>query len=629
MPSKLRKAIGAVKDKTSISLAKVSNANASNLEVVILKATRHDDVPIDERYVNEVLNLISSNKIYAASSAQAIAKRIGKTRNWIVALKSLMLILRIFQDGDPYFPKEVLIAMKRGAKVLNISNFRDDSKSKPWDYTAFVRTFALYLDERLGCFLTGKLQRRFTNRERENSHPRSRRANDSVSEMKPAMLLDKLSYWQKLLDRAVATRPAGAAKTNRLVQISLYAIVQDSFDLYRDISEGLALLLDSFFQLQPHYCVTAFQTCVKASKQFEELCSFYDLCKSLGVGRTSEYPCVQKISEDLIETLQEFLRDQSSIPTNGRSPVHLLLPAPSNDDASPSIDSYYGRCDESSEPNERFSERGSEFGSQCTSLEDLMSVTDMGSSPPMTSMDHYLELFEKRSLEDILCTADSNSIHSFTIDQGTLSGANSILDLVSLDGWPPEDQQQEQEQGQRTSASALDSSTDQSDGWEAVLAETASQSMQASPDLTIGFVPNTACNFFDQDSAHVASELEPPIANNIFDQASLPDHQYNPFLQDTTEIPAIVAPTDSQAVCPVNDTLSMAPTFQATPTFSVQKSDTAAGLHNEDDPFASCLAKMAAGHKSNGSMDQQIMLQQQQLWLQQQDRIIAKNMSYI
>jgi hypothetical protein len=28
-------------------------------------------------------------------------------------------------------------------------------------------------------------------------------------------------------------------------------------------------------------------------------------------------------------------------------------------------------------------------------------------------------------------------------------------------------------------------------------------------------------------------------------------------------------------------------------------------------------------------MDQQIMLQQQQLWLQQQDMIIAKKMSYI
>ncbi|CAK7349038.1 unnamed protein product [Dovyalis caffra] len=623
MPSKLRKAIGAVKDQTSISLAKVSNTNASNLEVLILKATRHDEVPIDERYVNEVLNLISSNKIYAASCAQAIAKRIGKTRNWLVALKSLMLVLRIFQDGDPYFPKEVLLAMKRGAKILNISNFRDDSNSKPWDYTAFVRTFALYLDERLDCFLTGKLQRRFTNRERENSHPRSRRPNDSVSEMKPAMLLDKLSCWQKLLDRAVATRPTGAAKTNRLVQVSLYAIVQESFDLYRDISDGLALVLDSFFQLQPQYCVNAFQTCVKASKQFGELCSFYDLCKSLGVGRTSEYPSVQVISEELIETLREFLRDQSSFPTNGRSPAHLFLPAPQTSDASSSTDTY-GRCDEPSEPIERLSERGSEFGSQCTSLEDLMSAMDMGTSPPMTS---YLGQFENRSQnEDILSTADSNSIHSSTIDQGTVSGANSVLDLISLDGWPPEDQQQEQEQEQEQGkqTSARDSSTGQSDCWEIFLAESASQSMQASPDLTIGFESNALSNFFDQDSAHVACEFEPSIANNIIDPVSLPDHQYNPFLQDTTEIPEIVAPIDTQTVRPANDMFSTAPTFQATPTFSAQNPDTEAGLHNEDDPFAPTIA---AGHKSNVSMDQQSLLQQQQLWLQQQDKIIAKNMS--
>ncbi|KAI5599522.1 hypothetical protein POPTR_002G224500v4 [Populus trichocarpa] len=623
MPSKLRKAIGAVKDKTSISLAKVSSSNASNLEVLILKATRHDEVPVDERYVNEVLSLISSNKVYAAVCAQAIAKRIGKTRNWIVALKSLMLVLRIFQDGDPYFPKEVLVAMKRGAKILNISSFRDDSKSKPWDYTAFVRTFALYLDERLDCFLTGKLQRRFTNRERENSHPRSRRGNDSVSEMKPAMLLEKLSYWQKLLDRAVATRPTGAAKTNRLVQISLYAIVQESFDLYRDISDGLAFLLDSFFQLQPQYCVNAFQTCVMASKQFEELCSFYDLCKSLGVGRTSEYPSVQTISQELLETLQEFLRDQSSFPTNGRSPAHLLLPSPPNNDASSSTDRYGGW--------EESSEKGSEFGSQCTSLEDLMSATDMGTSPSM-STDHYLEQFEIRSqTEDILSTADSSSIHSPAIDQGAISATNSVFDLVSLDGWPPEEQEQEQEQesepepGQRTSA--LDSNTGLSDCWEAVLAETANQSMQASPDPTIGFEPNAVSNFFDHGSAHVDSGFEPPIVDNIIDQASLPDHQYNPFLQDTTEIPATVATTDSQSICPVNEMFSVAPTFRATPTFSEQNPDTAAGLHNQDDPFAPCLTTMAAGHVSNVSMDQQSLLQQQQLWLQNQDKIIAKNMS--
>jgi hypothetical protein len=248
------------------------------------------------------------------------------------------------------------------------------------------------------------------------------------------------------------------------------------------------------------------------------------------------------------------------------------------------------------------------------------------------STDHYLEQFEIRSqTEDILSTADSSSIHSPAIDQGAISATNSVFDLVSLDGWPPEEQEQEQEQesepepGQRTSA--LDSNTGLSDCWEAVLAETANQSMQASPDPTIGFEPNAVSNFFDHGSAHVDSGFEPPIVDNIIDQASLPDHQYNPFLQDTTEIPATVATTDSQSICPVNEMFSVAPTFRATPTFSEQNPDTAAGLHNQDDPFAPCLTTMAAGHVSNVSMDQQSLLQQQQLWLQNQDKIIAKNMS--
>lgn len=164
MPSKLRKALGTVKDQTSISLAKVGGADVAtlNLEVAILKATSHDEVPLDENYVSDILQLIASNKFYAATCAHVIARRVGRTRNWIVALKSLMLILRIFQEGDPHFPRDVLHIMKRGGKILNLGTFRDHSKRKnPWDYTAYVRTFALYLDERLDCLLRGKVEHFF------------------------------------------------------------------------------------------------------------------------------------------------------------------------------------------------------------------------------------------------------------------------------------------------------------------------------------------------------------------------------------------------------------------------------------------------------------------------------------
>ncbi|KAF5726472.1 clathrin assembly family protein [Tripterygium wilfordii] len=584
MPSKLRKALGAVKDQTSISLAKVSGTNASNLEVLILKATRHDDAPIDERYVNEVLQLISSSKVYAAACAQAIGKRIGRTRNWVVALKSLMLVLRIFQDGDPHFSREVLHAMKRGSKILNLSSFRDDSNTSPWDYTAFVRTFGLYLDERLNCFITGKLQRRFTNKERQNSIPRnSRRVNEPVRDMKPAMLLHKISYWQKLLDRAIGTRPTGAAKTNRLVNISLYAIVRESFDLYRDISDGLALLLDSFFHLQYQSCVTAFQTCVKASKQFEELCSFYDSCKSIAVGRTSEYPSVQKISDELVETLQEFLKDQSNFANaNGRSPSSNLSVA-----SSPARDP--SSRDQSPEPKERFSDTALEYDSRCTSLEDLMSVTDGGTSPS-PSMDLYLDMSERLSQRDdtISETGSTSNQSQLVVHQQPIEG----LDFLSFNDWPQEDQSGGPENGDQTTSSIC---------WDLMLPEPA--------DLANGFAPSNTMT-------------------DLSDQPSVPDQPYNPFLQDTIEIPETVTNIGGNHVTfPVTDMFSIAPTFQASATSSAENSNEAPSFQVEDDPFAPWPGEKVNGDVSNGVADQQNVLEEQQLWLQQQDKIIAKYLS--
>ncbi|XP_022769951.1 clathrin coat assembly protein AP180-like [Durio zibethinus] len=736
MPSKLKKAIEAVKDQTSISLAKVVNTNSSNLDVAVLKATTRDQVPIDERYVSEILQTISSNKLHAAICAHAIAKRIGKTKNWVVALKSLMLVLRIFQDGDPFFPIEVLHARNRGAKILNLSNFRDYSNSSPYDYTAFVRSFSFYLDERLDCFVTGKLQRRFTNKERQSSYPRSHRVKQQpVRDLKPPMLLDRISYWQRLLDRAIATKPTGAAKTNRLVLISLYDVVQESFDLYRDISDGLGLLLDGFFHLQYQSCVNAFQYCVKATKQFEELSSFYDFCKSLGVGRTSEYPSVQKISEELMETLQEFLKDQASFPSPGKSPssnsAHLLLlPAPSAKDPSETT------------------ERESQAGSRCTSLEDLMSQTEPAETlSPSFLVGHFSELSEKRchEQEDMYNVTETGSNHSLPIDQGT----NVTIDFVSFDDWPTVDKTQRQQN------SAISNSTKGEKGcWELDLLEATAQPVEVSQNLANDhsffdnwlqqdhkkeqasqiegnghsyindwlqenqqheqaahnvakghlffdgwlqedkklepasqIVANNGHSYFDdwlqedkkepeeeqhsasnwsngskegweivsveaatqpaQASQHLAYGIEPSMANYLFDQRPiLPPRQYNPFLEDETDISASIATTtNDNAAFP--DNFSMAPTFQATPAFFAQspnematptfhaiptsisqdpKGTTAAFKDDDYDPFGQWPTMKAKNNVSpDGSVDQQNVLLQQELWLQNQDKIMARH----
>lgn len=655
MPSKLKKAIGAVKDQTSISLAKVANGatgggDLTTLEVAILKATSHDEeVPIDDRLVSEILGIISSKKSHAAACAAAIGRRIGRTRNWIVALKSLVLVLRIFQDGDPYFPREVLHAMKRGSKILNLSSFRDDSNSCPWDFTAFVRTFALYLDERLDCFLTGKLQRRYTNldqtgkisasttyRSRFNPRTGIKSHEPAVRDMKPVMLLDKITYWQRLLDRAIATRPTGDAKSNKLVKMSLYAVVQESFDLYRDISDGLAILLDSFFHLQYQSCMHAFQACVRASKQFEELNGFYDLCKSNGVGRTSEYPSIQKISLELLETLQEFLKDQSSFPASTGmypSPNSLLPPPHSSKDSTVSSSLDFG--DSTIDTSERYSDYGS-FRS--TSLEDLMSRTEAGtSSPPMSC--HSEPHGGGRD--------DPNGNNFDTVSTKSLpnnpyvSASNLALDLVLLDDVNADKTKDVEEEKKKQE----DSKAETFDPWEALMLrddrrksiETIPEETSTSEDQTdsgnwLLALEETATQVQDDNSmAIVPFGLDDPMP--AFQATMDP---YNPFLEEPAatlpEFEPLAAAGPTRELMTTFSALAVTePTFQvhipedfepsSTPTFK-------AALPTKCDPFVT-FESFGFGDtfSENGVVHQQAVLQEQQLWLQNQNKIIAKHLN--
>ncbi|XP_077221423.1 clathrin coat assembly protein AP180-like [Tasmannia lanceolata] len=493
MPSKLRKALGAVKDQTSISLAKVSDTNYSNLKVAILKATTHEELPVEDRFINEVLLLTSSSKIYSAACVHALARRISRTRNWIVVLKSLSLIFRILQEGDSYFTHEVLSSIKRGSSPLNLSKFRDESNaSSPWDFTSFVRTFALYLDERLDCTLMGKLNRLPP----AGSYCHRRLSLHNAGNTKPTILLDKILYWQRLLDRVLATRPTGAAKNNRLVQISVYTVVRESFDLYRDISDGLAVVLDSFFRLQYKSCIEAFHACCKAAKQFDELASFYSLCRNLGIGRSPEYPSVQKISEKLLDTLDEFLKDKQQQPSlpppkSKNKPRCQLLRLPAPPLADPDL----------KKPNSKEKEKKEENMIDAKADRDLKQPNS-----PSPSKD---EEKEQREQEDLIDVMETNA---------SISSNNSCLDLVLFNDPSPPTQQTPPQQKEEQITTAEEG---RKDGWEMVLVE-------------------SATNMSKHKNYHLSNGggFDSELLDSLYEQASLyQHHQYyhhnysNPFLQ--------------------------------------------------------------------------------------------------
>ncbi|KAF8036722.1 hypothetical protein BT93_C2438 [Corymbia citriodora subsp. variegata] len=370
--STIRKTLGAVKDQTSIGLAKVASNMAPELEVNIVKATSHDDDPVDEKYIRRILNLTSYSRGYVHACVSAISKRLSKTRDYIVALKSLVVIHRLLNDGDPIFHEEIMYATRRGARLLNLSDFRDEAHSSSWDHSAFVRTYAMYLDQRLELILFDRKsggggpsgsangggsvhsEDRYGSRDDFRSPPprgndydygdyrgeygnyggmrRSRSygdMNDGVAmkegkeerrvvtplrEMKPERIFGKMGHLQRLLDRFLACRPTGLAKNSRLILVALYPVVKESFQVYADICEVLAVLLDKFFDMEYHDCVKAFEAYASAAKQIDELIAFYNWCKDTGVARSSEYPEVQRITSKLLETLEEFVRDRAKRP---------------------------------------------------------------------------------------------------------------------------------------------------------------------------------------------------------------------------------------------------------------------------------------------------------------------------
>ncbi|KAJ4835827.1 hypothetical protein Tsubulata_033032 [Turnera subulata] len=312
-PSKIRRAIGAVKDKTSIGLAKVNNSDSlSDLDVAIVKATRHEEYPADERHIREILSLTSYARSHVSACVNTLSRRLSKTKCWTVALKTLMLIQRLLTEGDPSYEQEIFFATRRGTRLLNMSDFRDTSQSNSWDYSAFVRTYALFLDERLEFRMQGKRGKRSVfgyDEEEEEEEATPPAKGTPLRDMRNEHVFSRVTHLQQLLDRFLACRPT--ARENRVVIVALYPIVKDSFQLYYEVTDVLGILLDRFMELDVPESIKVHEIFCRAAKQLDELDKFYCWSKSIGIARSSEYPEVEKITRKKLDLMDEFIRDKS------------------------------------------------------------------------------------------------------------------------------------------------------------------------------------------------------------------------------------------------------------------------------------------------------------------------------
>ncbi|XP_058097514.1 putative clathrin assembly protein At1g33340 [Magnolia sinica] len=307
--TKLRLAIGSVKDHATIGKAMIIGRDVfSDIEIAIVRATGHANAPIDERYVHEILFLVSNSPRSVSFLAARISRRLDKARDRNVALKTLLLVHRLLRGGDRNFEQDLRNAYLSGDLRMNLDWFLKNFDGS----ISFLHDYALFLEERMGWVINqaGKL---------EPVRPKSSEY-QFYEEKSVEMVFCKLPKCQAFLDRIMDCLPVESVRSDRTAQAALSNILRESFQIYMNFNEGVTTLVDTFFDFKKPKRALALDIFRRASSQSYKIFDFFENCKRIISSKSLDYPPVRIITTACVSTMEEFLSCSQAF-GNGRSAI--------------------------------------------------------------------------------------------------------------------------------------------------------------------------------------------------------------------------------------------------------------------------------------------------------------------
>ncbi|XP_074304663.1 putative clathrin assembly protein At1g25240 [Silene latifolia] len=295
-----RRATGKIKDRNSILMLSILSRNSRyrqpDLEAAMIKATSHDDTHIDYKNARRVFTWVKTSPYHLMVFLCAVNHRTKRTQNWVVALKSLILLHGVLCTKAPG-------SRKIGRLPFDLSSFKDgQTRDGPRRkaYSQFVQAYFSFCDMK-SLVLSAELRDEVAELLME----------EAERERAGAMtVLVRVHRWQELLDTVLEVRPIGSGTANDVIVLeAMDCMVIEVFDLYSKICDGIAKGLMRIYKVKANKDVASMALDIlhKASRQGCDLADYFHFCTKIGILHLTECPKIQKIPEDDFFVLKKII----------------------------------------------------------------------------------------------------------------------------------------------------------------------------------------------------------------------------------------------------------------------------------------------------------------------------------